>query len=509
MPSVFELNPLFQDVQLSGLFPDGKMFVDMIPKCAPEEIEARYRIESAAPDFRLDAFVAANFEMPFEPDINVQENHQSDIKAHIRQLWTTLSRDADANNTNSTLIALPHPYVVPGGRFREIYYWDSYFTMLGLAASNRVDLIRAMVDNFTFLIQKLGYIPNGTRTYYLGRSQPPFYAMMVELLAENVGDEMYVHYLPSMLKEYEYWMQGIESINETHRSEQMVVRMPDGQILNRYWDMHNTPRPESYREDVELAANSVRPAEDVYRDLRAAAASGWDFSSRWFSENGSFASIQTTEVVPVDLNSLLYKTERIIAQAYRISGDSDREQIFEKKAVLRRQAVQNYCWDAGRSAYVDVNWRDGRRRSVLSLAMSVPLFCGLATSEEAIQVASVLMRDFLKEGGLVTTNEASGQQWDAPNGWAPLQWMAYKGLINYGMVEDAVLCARRWMNLNESVFQRTGKLMEKYNVIDTHLEAGGGEYAGQDGFGWTNGVYLAMWRALYEGDTFRISEVTP
>lgn len=501
MPSVFELNPLFKDVQLSGLFPDGKLFVDMIPKFPLEEIADRYNSESSGTDFRLDEFVTANFDAPASPAATSPESRNLSIQEHIKQLWSTLSRDADVPVPNSTLIPLPYSYVVPGGRFREIYYWDSYFTMLGLAASGRYDLIQAMVDNFTFLIQTVGYIPNGNRTYYLGRSQPPFFAFMVELLAAKNGDMVLVQYLPSLMKEYQFWMQGAEKLSEKHRSERMVVRMPAGQILNRYWDLLNTPRPESYREDVALAAGSVRPAEEVYRDLRAAAASGWDFSSRWFSADARFESIQTTEVVPVDLNSLLYKTELIIARACGMAGDTVSEILYHQKAADRAQAIRHYCWDAGRSAYADVNWMDGTHRAVLSLAMAAPLFCGLAQPEEAEQVVVVLMRDFLKEGGLVTTNEHSGQQWDSPNGWAPLQWMAFIGLRNYGFLQEAEIIARNWMKLTESVFLRTGKLMEKYNVIDTHLEAGGGEYEGQDGFGWTNGVYLALHQALYGGDT--------
>lgn len=178
-----------------------------------------------------------------------------------------------------------------GGRFSETYYWDSYFTMLGLAESGREDLLKCMADNFAWMIEIYGHIPNGNRTYYLSRSQPPVFALMVELFEED-GVRGAKRYLDHLRMEYSFWMDGAESLipNQAYRH---VVRMPDGSLLNRYWDDRDTPRDESWREDVETAKHSGRPPNEVYRDLRAGAESGWDYSSRWLRDITRLASIRT------------------------------------------------------------------------------------------------------------------------------------------------------------------------------------------------------------------------
>ena len=186
---IFELHPLFEEVQLQKVFADGKTFVDCTPKINPEEILQRYLQQKDKAGFDLRAFVLQYFHLPkaFTPDAVLQS---SSIEAHIHQLWNVLTRQPD--EADGSLIPLPNAYVVPGGRFGEVYYWDSYFTMLGLQASVRYEMIENMVKNFTHLINTLGFIPNGNRTYYLGRSQPPFFSLMVQLLAEIKGKEILI-----------------------------------------------------------------------------------------------------------------------------------------------------------------------------------------------------------------------------------------------------------------------------------------------------------------------------
>ena len=182
--------------------------------------------------------------------------------------------------------------------------------MLGLRASGRIDMIESMVENFSYLIDKVGHIPNGNRSYYVGRSQPPFYSLMVKLLSDEKGLGMLVKHLPYLKKEYDFWMNGNEKLTAENNALHRVVLMPNGEILNRFWDENNTPRPESYKEDVELSHQSTQEPSVLFRHLRAAAESGWDFSSRWFRETDSFASIHTTDIIPIDLNCLLYHLER-------------------------------------------------------------------------------------------------------------------------------------------------------------------------------------------------------
>ncbi|MGZ8525803.1 MAG: trehalase family glycosidase, partial [Chitinophagaceae bacterium] len=387
---------------------------------------------------------------------------------------------------------LPHSYIVPGGRFGEIYYWDSFFTMLGLQASGNTMMIENMVKNFSHLINTVGYIPNGNRTYYLGRSQPPFFSLMVKLLSEVKGSEILKIFLPQLEKEYSFWMNGADTVNENDLAHRHVVRMPDVEMMNRYWDENDTPRPESYREDVELVHQSGEDPKKLYRHLRAGAESGWDFSSRWFKDKNKFTSIHTTGIVPVDLNCLLVHLEQTIAQAYQLQGNPELAKHYESLEEKRKRAIQKYCWDTEQEFFVDYEYAEKKQKQSLTLAGLFPLYFNIATARQSQQVAAIIKEKFLMPGGAVTTLETTGQQWDAPNGWAPLQWITIKGLENYGHAELANEIAQRWIKLNTDVFKRTGKLMEKYNVVDTKLEAGGGEYEGQDGFGWTNGVLLAL-----------------
>jgi alpha,alpha-trehalase len=227
-----------------------------------------------------------------------------------------LTRARDTAHANSSLIPLPNPYVVPGGRFREVYYWDSYFTMVGLVESGRRDLVRSMLDNFAHLIRTVGHIPNGNRTYYLSRSQPPYFAAMVGLYARAADSVQALRYLDALEAEHTFWMTGATGLRPGEAFRR-VVRLPSGAVLNRYWDDRPEPRPEAYKPDFEIA-RSVRDAdrERFYRNTKATAESGWDFSSRWMRDSSDLRTLETIDLVPVDLNSLLYHAERTI-QALR------------------------------------------------------------------------------------------------------------------------------------------------------------------------------------------------
>ena len=488
-----QLGELFYAVQMGHIFPDSKTFVDSRPKYPPEEILLKYHSQKVAEDFNLQHFVLENFIIPEHAGGQFTINPNLSMAEHILNHWDYLTREADEKKAFSTLIPLPHDYIVPGGRFREIYYWDSYFTLHGLAASGRMELLENMIKNFAFLVDELGFIPNGNRTYYLSRSQPPFFGAMLQLLQHHKGTEAALPYLPQLLKEYRFWMEGVQEINSQNQAVNHVVRMPDGSILNRYYDLKAEPRPESFAEDVLLAkhvADSLKPR--VYTDIRAAAESGWDFSSRWFADGKNMNTIQTTDIIPVDLNSLLYQMESFISELYFARGDEARASEFEEKAEKRKQAIEKWLWDTEREFYVDYNFKKSRFVESHTLAAVYPLYFGFAQEERAQAVGKLLEKDFLKAGGLVTSLIETGQQWDYPNGWAPLQWLAINGLANYDMPDLSNEVETRWLRLNRKVFQETGKMMEKYNVVDTTLVGGGGEYPLQDGFGWTNGVDIAL-----------------
>jgi len=409
-----------------------------------------------------------------------------------------LTRRTPAVPPYSSLLPLPRPYVVPGGRFREMYYWDSYFTMLGLEESRRHDLVADMVRDFAYLIDAYGHVPNGVRTYFLSRSQPPFFFGMVGLLSSTDPASSYAGFLRELKREYEFWMQGADRLRPgaAHRH---VVALPDGSILNRYWDDRDTPRDESYREDAELARTSHRNAQQLFRDIRATAESGWDFSSRWFADGHTRATIDTTEIVPVDLNSLLLGLEKAIHEACRRTANEVCAQEFSRRAAARRAAIDRYLWDATSGVYLDYRWTSQARVPRISAATLYPLFVAEASEAQARSVAAAVSRDLLKEGGIVTTAVVTGEQWDAPNGWAPLQWIAISGLRQYGEAQLAETIACRWMLNVNRVYAESGKLVEKYDVMASGRRGGGGEYPLQDGFGWTNGVMRKL-IALYPAD---------
>jgi alpha,alpha-trehalase len=475
---------LFTAIQHSGLFPDDKVIADLIPRGTPSEILARYEIEQGKPDFDLESFVNHHFSYQAAGESGFKSDTKRPVDKHIEILWDVLKREADQHIEGSSLIPLPYPYIVPGGRFNEIYYWDSYFTMLGLEASGRIDMIESMVKNFAYLIDEIGFIPNGNRSYFLGRSQPPFFAMMVDLLSTSQGDNVITEYQPQLLKEYHFWMQ----------QEKRAIAWDESVLLNRYYDNMSGPRQEMYATDLEHFQSSGRESDDFFLHVRAACESGWDFSCRWFTDKNDLLSIKASEIFPVDLNCLVSFLDETIERAYGLSDDATHFYEFQSQALKRRAIIRDHFWSEEHGWFMDVWIKDHSHTNVLSLAGMFPLYFNIATEEQAERAAGTLEKVFLREGGLVSTPYHTGQQWDAPNGWAPLQWMAIQGLRNYGFTELADEIKSRWIKLNTSVYQNTGKMLEKYNVEDTSLLSGGGEYPVQDGFGWSNGVLIRLLR---------------
>jgi len=490
---------LFERVQLQKIFSDGKTFVDAIPKRNPEEIMADFSRQNPNTAEALRNFVAANFDIPNTnspvPKLNTSF---PPLREHINQLWSQLQRPALKEIPGSSSISLPETFIVPGGRFREVYYWDTYFTMLGLVADDRNDVVDSMLANFESLITRYGHIPNGTRTYYLSRSQPPFFALMVGLSKTN-NKMLQRKYLTALKAEHDFWMKGKSCVTTIMSACDRVVKMDDGSLLNRYWDDRDTPRDESYAEDVATAKLTNRPEQETYRHLRAAAESGWDFSSRWLANPNQIQTIHTTDIVPVDLNSLLWAQEKEISRLCKMQKDKNCAHDFNDQALKRAKAIHKYLWIAKEKRFADFDFTNKESTNTLSAATLYPLFVKLATADQAEAIARTTKTFLLAEGGLRTTQLATGQQWDKPNGWAPLQWIAVQGLENYGKHELAKNIAARWLRTVNQTYRETGKLLEKYDV-EERRPGGGGEYPLQDGFGWTNGVTRALIKKYPELD---------
>jgi alpha,alpha-trehalase len=412
---------------------------------------------------------------------------------HISKMWSELERFTPEDTDD--IIGLPKPYIVPGGKFNEQFYWDSYFTMLGLASDNRWEMVENMIANTASLINRFGFVPTANRYHYLSRSQPPVFSLMVELLAKHKGKSTLTKYLPQMKKEYAFWMDGLKELKtREHKSFARLAQMPDGSLLNRYYDNLATPRKESALADIALSDLALnRQSDRLFLHLRAAAESGWDFSSRWCVEPQDLDTIHTADIIPIDLNCLLYHLEQTIAKASDIAEDTHTANDFNKKANDRAQAIHRYCWHENQGFFFDYNFHHQESTVWATVAAVFPLFVGIASQQQADQVANKLKQEFLQEGGLLTTLEQTGQQWDKPNGWAPMQWVAIEGLKHYEHTELAKTIKERWLSMNQNVYQRTGKLIEKYDVTPGDNLGFGGEYPLQEGFGWTNSIFLALY----------------
>jgi alpha,alpha-trehalase len=482
---------LFKDIQMQQIFPSGKTFVDCIPKRKTADIMYDYGMMKG-PGMDLKKFVENNFNLPPAPPQLNYIQQEKDIEKHMQNLLGVLKRDADVSPrwegkeaNGLSLLGLPYPYVVPGGQYNEAHYWDSYFMMQGLKVSGDTGLLENIVKNFDYLIFSFGHIPAGSRTYYIGRSQPPFFCMMVEMLATLKGNSIYKKYLPSMLKEYAYWMEGADSIKEGEAVKHLV-KLQDGTILNRYWDENEIPRQENYKADYETADTAVQALAmvirvaseeqlkdilnkrriEAYRDIRAADESGWGFSSRWLTDVSRKSSIQTTKIIPVDLNCLLYNMENIIAKALRLSRNNKVAMQYVQKATRRKRAILKYCWSTEKAFFVDYNFQTNQPSEAITAAGLFPLFVKIATPVQAQAVAKKVTSLLLKEGGMINSINNTGTEWDAPYGCAPLHWIAVTAFRNYNNNKIAKTIAVRWLTLVKKVYDNTGHVLNKYNVED-------------------------------------------
>lgn len=481
-----EIQTLFDDVQRSEIFEDQKMMTDAVPMFPVSVINAEYEEKRGNEGFDLKDFVMSNFDF-LGAKVSVRQEDHLPVEQHIEKLWDELTRTA--YEEKGTLLKLPKPYIVPGGRFNEFFYWDSYFILLGLQVSGRTEMMENIVENCSYLINNVGFVPNASRTHFLSRSQPPYFSLMLDLLFETTQDEeVYTKYHDTLEKEYAFWMNGEEGL-ENETSTKRVAKTRNGDILNRYYDAENAPRPESYLIDIEDSDNA---GGEFYRNIRSACESGWDFSSRWFADGEHIQTIETLNIAQVDLNSLLWHLENTLAKSSGLLNLTEKENYFTERAAVRRQMINNYFWDENTECYKDYHLKKHTNTPSEHIAALYPLFLGLADQAQAKSVAQHIEEKFLYQGGLVTTTKKTGQQWDLPNAWAPYQWLGFKAMKNYGFDDLAEEIKNNWCKNVERVYSNTGKLMEKYNALDTETIAGGGEYPNQDGFGWTNGVYLKL-----------------
>jgi alpha,alpha-trehalase len=490
-------------------------------------------------------YLPADFPEPasvqqLQKQCNVQMNHLPEVIHHIGQL--------DPGKIDPAgLLFMENRYVVPGGRFNEMYGWDSYFIIRGLVRDGRIDLAKGMVENFFFEIEHYGGVLNANRTYYLTRSQPPFLTSMIlavydaQKAAGHVNNEWLAKAYDYAVKDHELWT------SEPHRAGSTG--------LSRYFDFGNGPAAESVKDETghyrqvaayfleqpdlgrdyvlpsgtskpnPLAAGSlyalqicdvaktmaspgcdpagtVALSADYYKGDRAMRESGFDISFRF----GPYGAA-THHYAPVCLNSLLFKTEKDLEQMSAVLGHKEESEKWRQRAEQRKADVQKYLWDAARGLYFDYNFDKQARSTYEYVTTFYPLWAGIATPEQARAVMQHVGK-FEQPGGLVMSPYETGGQWDFPYAWAPNQLMAIEGMRRAGFSEDANRLSYKFLSMVMENFRRDGTIREKYDAVkrSSETQVTAGYHMNIVGFGWTNGVFLALLHEMPKSEIERLGK---
>ncbi|HEX5236585.1 MAG TPA: trehalase family glycosidase [Silvibacterium sp.] len=452
-------------------------------------------------------------------------------KVHVKHLPRAITHMGDVRVSElpqEGLLYLPSKYVVPGGRFNEMYGWDSYFILLGLVQDHRADLARGMVENFFFEIENYGAVLNANRTYYLTRSQPPFLSSMIRELYEHPeGKPLSKEWLARAYgyadRDYSLWITvphlagdtGLAryddigsgpvpemSDNDTYYSDVIRWLLAHPEVHTTYLvDGAANPTPAQAAALAKISCNVTtshlcanahvgdhRLSSGFYHGDRAMRESGFDPSFRYGPFSGS-----TQDYADVGLNSLLYKYALDMAHFATLLGRPSDAEKWKQRAAARRAAINKYFWNPTAGLFYDYNFVTHQRSTYNYITTFYPLWAGLATPQQAAAVDHHLSI-FNHEGGLAMSDFDSGTQWDLPFGWAPTNWLATKGLVQYGFATDADRVSREFTRSILQNFLHDGTIREKYNVVDgsANVKVAEGYTQNVVGFGWTNAVYLKM-----------------
>ncbi|RDI41530.1 trehalase family glycosidase [Aquicella lusitana] len=472
-------------------------------------------------------YIPADFPLT-RPIQDLQKRCSLTLKRLPRKI--TQLGEIDANNIQPAgLLYLPHPYVVPGGMFNEMYGWDSYFIIRGLLEDKKFDLAHNMIENFFFEIEHYGSVLNGNRTYYLTRSQLPFLTSMIRALyeAEKKHHRANLAWLKKAygyaVRDYNLWtrsphLAGNTGLSRFYDFGQGPVPELDDTMVTYYEDviryfLHHPHVGKNYLEYVSRAdtkkhivmhcppgkkqnrhckKKAVTLNARFYQGDRAMRESGFDISFRF----GPFGA-DTLDYAPVDLNSLLYKAEKDLAWMSKQLGRKQQAKIWRKRACQRRKLINRYLWNDKQGLYYDYNARLKRQSSDAYASAFYPLWAGLASRDQAAKLTANLTL-FEKSGGVVTSLHESGVQWDYPYGWAPLQLITVEGLYQYGYKQHANRISSKFLSMVLHNFARDQTIWEKYNVISgsSQTQIKVGYKVNVIGFGWTNGTFLALLRQL-------------
>ncbi|XP_055694077.1 trehalase isoform X1 [Lutzomyia longipalpis] len=517
---IYCYGPLLHTVQMAHLFNDSKTFVDMKLKQNPDVTLQLFRdfmaIHNNEPTReQIRNFVDENFEKEgseFEPWTptdwhqnpkfldNIRDAKLKEFGRELNDLWLKLGRkmtkQVEEEPDKYSIIHVHNPVIVPGGRFREFYYWDSYWIIKGLLYSEMYLTVKGMLSNFLEIISRFGFIPNGGRVYYSQRSQPPLLAGMIKAYLEFTNDEEFaIQAVPLLEHEFNFWFNN-------HTVQCM------GHTVCTYGDKSKGPRPESYREDVISAEEfpTEEEKQEHYSELKAGAESGMDFSSRWFIDDkgengGDLRNLKTRSIVPVELNAILFWNAKIIAEFYALGRNLTKAAEFEARATQIANAIHACHWHEDLGIWLDYDLINARRRNFFVPTNLAPLWMKAYNTAQEDHITDKVLRYIESEnldsypGGVPNTLQNTGEQWDFPNVWAPMQYMLIAGLdgLSDQRAKDlARSWATRWVHSNYIVFNDTHAMFEKYNAEEMGGHGGGGEYEVQIGFGWSNGVIIEL-----------------
>ncbi|XP_030377776.1 trehalase [Scaptodrosophila lebanonensis] len=516
--TVFCSGPLLETVQMSGMFADGKSFVDMKLRCKAEKTLKDFHTFSNCKKNDgslkfLQMFVENHFD-PQGADLEafaptdykcdpafLSQVCDADLKkfgTYLNETWKTLCvrvRDDVKKNPDSySIVHLPNPTIIPGGRFTEYYYWDSYWIVRGLLYSDMDKTARGMIENFLYLVRTYGFVPGCGRIYCSGRSHPPMLIQMVKAYVEFTNDEKFaVDALPMLEKEFDTFL-------ENHSVE------VKGHTMYVYRDSTTGPRPEAMCEDRANTDSMCNEddKEGFYSDVKAACESGQAFSSRWYiseagTNEGSVSDTHTTCIVPVDLNAILFRNCKILAEFNATAGNAEKANEYQIKACEMLKAINDVLWNDCAGIWLDYDLKNNKARNYFAASNLSPLWLRAYGICDTDKIAQAVMK-YIKfnkldsyPGGVPATLYNSGQQWDFPNVWPPQMYMIIEGLEALGTSESKELSkkwAQRWVRHNYEAYQQKGAMFEKYNCEEFGGVGSGGGYEVQTGFGWTNGIII-------------------
>ncbi|KAI8038466.1 uncharacterized protein LOC128254718 [Drosophila gunungcola] len=517
--TVFCEGPLLDAVQRSNMFPCCKHFVDMSCIFSPTQTMADYdmfchcRKNDGSVRF-LQMFVEKHFNEPGSelepwtpPDWKAQpsflvkisdpeiKQFGSDVNTLWRQLGRRVKDEVKESPDQYSILYIPNPFIVSSSHCREYRYWDSFWIVRGLLQCGMHQTARGMIDNFLALVQQYGFVPGCGRIYCTGRSNPPLLIMMVKAYVEVTKDEKYaLNSLPLLETEYETFIS----------KHSIQVR---GRTMYQYRDLSAGPRPEAYREDLRSVATIRDPLdrEVLYTELKSAAESGMDFSSRWFvtadgSNQGSLADTKTSAIVPVELNAIVFRSGKILAEFNRKAGNTKKADEYQDRACGLVKAIRDNLWNDRAGIWLDYDVANNRPRNYFCCTNFAPLWARAYPLVDSDKVSKGVMQyirtNNLDEqyGGVPhTLNKEAGQKWDYPNVFPPMMFLVIEGLDNLGTPASKAMSKRwahRWVKSNYAAYKYENFMFEKYYCEEFGSSGGASPENTPVGYGWSNGVVI-------------------